>query len=221
MLRERPVKDQGNNSSNESSDVFDSDHNGRCASTYVFLLPLCSVLLGRGARLKATCGRERVSIGCSMHTHILIPTDGSALSLAAVEYGVALAKSVGAKVTVLTVSAPFHIFAVEPVMVADTSEQHAKQVAALAKRYLDAAQEIALAAGVSCETVHVEHDHPYLAIIETAEKKSCDLIIMASHGRHGISAFVLGSETNKVLTHSSIPVLVVRPPRQPLVFVAS
>jgi len=156
-----------------------------------------------------------------MHSHILIPTDGSALSLAAVEYGIALAKSVGAKVTVLTVSTPFHTFAVEPVMVTDTPEQYAKQVGALAKKHLDAAREVALAAGVSCETAHVEHDQPYLAIIDIAAKKSCDLIVMASHGRHGISAIVLGSETNKVLTHSSIPVLVVRPPSQPLVFVPS
>jgi len=156
-----------------------------------------------------------------MYTHILIPTDGSALSLAAVEYGIALAKSVGAKVTVLTVSTPFHTFAVEPVMVTDTPEQYARQVAVLAKKYLDAAQEVALAAGVNCETEHVEHDHPYLAIIDAAAKKSCDLIVMASHGRRGISAIVLGSETNKVLTHSSIPVLVVRPPSQPLVFVPS
>jgi len=156
-----------------------------------------------------------------MHKHILIPTDGSALSLAAVEYGIALAKSVGAKVTVLTVSTPFHTFAVEPVMVTATPEQYAKQVAAVTKKYLDSAREVALAAGVSCKTVHVEHDHPYLAIIETAAKESCDLIVMASHGRRGISAIALGSETNKVLTHSGIPVLVVRPPSRSLLDVAS
>ena len=74
--------------------------------------------------------------------------------------------------------------------------------------------EAALAAGVSCETMHVEHDQPYLAIIEMAARKSCDLIVMASHGRRGISAVVLGSETVKVLTHSTIPVLVVRAPHQ-------
>jgi nucleotide-binding universal stress UspA family protein len=156
-----------------------------------------------------------------MHRHILIPTDGSALSLAAVEYGIALAKSIGAKVTVLTVSAPFHTFAVEPVTVTDTPEQYAKQVAALATKHLEAANEIASAAGVNCETVQVEHDHPYLAIIDMAAKKSCDLIVMASHGRRGISAVVLGSETAKVLTHSSIPVLVVRPPSQPYFSVGS
>ena len=156
-----------------------------------------------------------------MHRHILIPTDGSALSQAAVEYGSALAKSVGAKVTLLTVSAPFHVVAVEPRMVTDTAEQYAKQVAAQANKYLDAAKEVALAAGVSCETVCVEHDHPYLAIIETAAMKSCDLIVMASHGRRGISAVVLGSETSKVLTHSSTPVLVVRPRSRPFISIES
>jgi nucleotide-binding universal stress UspA family protein len=69
--------------------------------------------------------------------------------------------------------------------------------------------------------VYVELDQPYQAIIDTAAKKSCDLIVMASHGRHGIAAIVLGSETNKVLTHSSIPVLVVRPPSRPLFSVES
>ncbi len=156
-----------------------------------------------------------------MHRHILIPTDGSALSQAAVEYGTALAKSVGAKVTVLTVSTPFHTFAVDPVMVTDTREQYAKQVAAYAKQYLDAAREVASAAGVSCDTVHVEHDQTYLAIIETAAKRSCDLIVMASHGRRGISAVLLGSETSKVLTHSGIPVLIVRPPSRPFLSVES
>jgi len=66
------------------------------------------------------------------------------------------------------------------------------------------------AAGVACETVQVEHEHPYRAIIDTAASKGCDLIVMASHGRHGISAIVLGSETVKVLTHCKTPVLVHR-----------
>jgi nucleotide-binding universal stress UspA family protein len=66
------------------------------------------------------------------------------------------------------------------------------------------------AAGVECETIQVEHEHPYQAIIDTADSKGCDLIVMASHGRRGISAIVLGSETVKVLTHCKIPVLVYR-----------
>jgi len=74
-------------------------------------------------------------------------------------------------------------------------------------------EEAAKAAGVTCEAVHVENEHPYKAIIDIANAKSCDLIVMASHGRRGISAVVLGSETVKVLTHSTIPVLVYRAAR--------
>jgi len=155
-----------------------------------------------------------------MHRHILIPTDGSELSQKAIDYGMALAKSVNAKVTVMTVSTPFHALVVEPGMITDTPEQYGKRMAALAAKYLNVAKEAALAAGVSCDTMHVEHDQPYLAIIDTAARKSCDLIVMASHGRRGISAIVLGSEAVKVLTHSTIPVLVFRAPHPPF-FIAS
>ena len=78
------------------------------------------------------------------------------------------------------------------------------------RRSLAVAAEAAAAAGVPCETVYLTHDRPWEAIIETAEQRGCDLIVMASHGRAGVSAVVLGSETNKVLTHSKIPVLVCR-----------
>jgi nucleotide-binding universal stress UspA family protein len=123
--------------------------------------------------------------------------------------------ALNAKVTVMTVSMPFYTLAVEPGMITDTPEQYGKRMATLAAKYLNVAKEAALAAGVSCDTLHVEHDHPYLAIIETASQKLCDLIVMASHGRRGISAIVLGSETVKVLTHSTIPVLVFRAPHPP------
>jgi nucleotide-binding universal stress UspA family protein len=147
-----------------------------------------------------------------MHRHILIPTDGSELSRDAIDYGVALAKSVNANVTVLTVSAPFHTFGVE--MISDTPELYKKRIATLAEQYLKVAVEAADAAGVSCKTIHIEHNQPYLAIIDTAAQELCDLIVMASHGRRGISAILLGSETIKVLTHSIIPVLVVRAPHR-------
>ena len=151
-----------------------------------------------------------------MHRHILIPTDGSALSQSAIEYGVALAKSVNAKVTILTVSALFQTLALESGMVTETPEEYREHMARLAAEYLNVAKETALAAGVICETMHVEHDQPYLAIIETAEQRFCDLIVMASHGRRGFSAVVLGSETLKVLTHSTVPVLVIRAPHKGL-----
>lgn len=153
-----------------------------------------------------------------MYKHILIPTDGSELSRKAIDYGMALAKSVNAKVTVMTVSLPFYVFAIEPGMVTDTPEQYQKRMAAAATKYFNIAMESAAAAGVTCDTLHVEHDQPYMAIIKTAAEKSCDLIVMASHGRRGISAIVLGSEAVKVLTHSTVPVLVFRAPHPPFIF---
>jgi nucleotide-binding universal stress UspA family protein len=145
-----------------------------------------------------------------MYKHILIPTDGSELSKKAVDQGTRLAKALNAKVTAITVSAPFHIFAVEPGMLTDTPDQYKKRIAALTTKYLKAATDAAAAAGVPCDVVEVEHEHPYQAIIDTARKRGCDAIVMASHGRRGVAAVVLGSETVKVLTHSNVPVVVVR-----------
>ena len=143
-----------------------------------------------------------------MYKHILIPTDGSELSQKAVDQGIGLAKALNGKVTAVTVSEPFHIFAVDASMVSDTPDEYKKRTAALASKYLQAAKDAATAAGVPCDVVHVEHEHPYEAIIDTARKKGCDAIVMASHGRRGVSAIVLGSET--VQSHSSTPVVVVR-----------
>jgi nucleotide-binding universal stress UspA family protein len=137
-----------------------------------------------------------------MYKHILLPTDGSELSKKAVKHGVALAKALKAKITAVTVSPPFRPFASESIVVEDTSE--------LAAQYLAAVRKAAAAAGVVCDVMSIEADQPYQAIIAAAKKKRCDLIVMASHGRRGISAIVLGSETVKVLTHSTIPVLVCR-----------
>jgi nucleotide-binding universal stress UspA family protein len=148
-----------------------------------------------------------------MHTRILIPTDGSDLSDEAIQYGTALAKAANAKVTGITVLRPFHVFTAEPEMLEETAESYRKRMTTVAAQRLAKLEQAAEAAGVSCELVHVEHEHPYKAIIDTANAKACDLIVMASHGRRGISALVLGSETVKVLTHSTIPVLVYRRPR--------
>lgn len=145
-----------------------------------------------------------------MYANILIATDGSELAGKAVQDGIALAKRIGAKATVLTVSPPFHIFTTDTQMIEDTPAQYKVRMQKHTEIILAAAARAAHAAGVACETVHVEHEHPYRAIIDTAESKGCDLIVMASHGRHGISAIILGSETVKVLTHSKIPVLVHR-----------
>ena len=145
-----------------------------------------------------------------MYKHLLIPTEGSDLADKAVQHGIDLAKETGAKVTVLTVSPPFHIIAVEPAMLEDTPESYEKRMKEHAAKLLGAVASRAKAAGVACETAHVSAEHPYRSIIDTALAKGCDLIVMASHGRRGVSAVVLGSETVKVLTHSKIPVLVYR-----------
>jgi nucleotide-binding universal stress UspA family protein len=145
-----------------------------------------------------------------MYKHILVPTDGSALSARATEQAISLAKSLGAKVTGMTVSVPFHTFALDPWMVSDTAEQYKQDCEDRAAKFLGAITVAAQAAGVQCEVAHVTADHPYEGIINTATTKGCDLIFMASHGRKGVSALVLGSETHKVLTHSKIPALVCR-----------
>jgi nucleotide-binding universal stress UspA family protein len=146
-----------------------------------------------------------------MYQHILIATDGSALAEKAISHGLSLAKSVGAKVTALIVEAPFNVYDVPESRIRQISEafaQHSEQARQHAAEVLNRVAEAAKAALVPCETVQIEHDHPYQAIIATAKDKGCDLIVMASHGRSGISAILLGSVTNKVLTHTSIPVLV-------------
>jgi nucleotide-binding universal stress UspA family protein len=146
-----------------------------------------------------------------MYRHILVSTDGSELAHRAVTHALALAKSVGAKVTAMTVEAPFNVHHVPTSKDYEMSAafvQHAEQAKAHAGKILSRVADAARSAGVSCEVVQIEQDHPYKGIIETAKQKGCDLIVMASHGRSGIAALVLGSVTNKVLTHTDIPVLV-------------
>ena len=145
-----------------------------------------------------------------MYGNILIPTDGSDLATTAVKHGVKFAKEIGAKVTGVTVTEPFHLLSVKPTQLEYTPVEHKKHWKVHAEKILSAVSAAAASAGVSCETLHVEHEHPYQAIIDTAASKGCDLILMASHGRRGVAAVVLGSETVKVLTHSKIPVLVYR-----------
>jgi len=145
-----------------------------------------------------------------MYTNILIPTDGSELAGKAVRHGIALAQRIGAKVTALTVSPPFHTFTTYTLMIEDTPAQYKARMQQHAEKTLGVVADAARAAEIACEIVHVEHEHPYQAIIDAAETKGCDLIVMASRGRRGMSAVVLGSETVKVLTHCKIPVLVHR-----------
>ncbi len=145
-----------------------------------------------------------------MFTHVLLPTDGSHLSRAAIEKGVQLAKALKARVTGVTVvpREPYSLYQTDITLQVkeETARLHRKEAA----RRLEALQKAAAQAGVPCETVCESSDHPYEAIIAAAATHGCDLIVMASHGRRGVAGILLGSETQKVLTHSKIPVLVFR-----------
>ena len=145
-----------------------------------------------------------------MFKHILIPTDGSDLSRKAILYGVQLAKESGAKVTGLTVTEPYQPAGMDTVFIPMDEGDYEEQSRVLSEKAVEQVKIAAQAAGVPCETTREIHDQPYRAIIDAAHALGCDLIVMASHGRRGISALLLGSETVKVLTHSTIPVLVYR-----------
>lgn len=145
-----------------------------------------------------------------MFKHILIPTDGSELSKMAVRQGIQFAKEINAKVTGLAVTVPYHYFAVDAIQLMDTPEQYAIDVKVMADKNLSFIKEEASKAGVSCELVQRSNEHPYEEIVKTAQDCMCDVIFQASHGRRGMSGLLLGSETQKVLTHSKIPVLVYR-----------
>jgi nucleotide-binding universal stress UspA family protein len=165
---------------------------------------------------KAYTKRKCLIKGYAMYRHILVPTDGSELSSRAIEYAAALAKAVGAKLTILTVTTPYFGFVVESELAMAKIKDYHKDTEKAAMQYLDVAKDIAATAQVPYEVMHVERTQPYQAIIDAAKDRDCDLIVMASHGRRGMAAIVLGSETVKVLTHSTIPVLVVRPKIDPL-----
>lgn len=145
-----------------------------------------------------------------MFKHILIPTDGTELSNKAVTNGVQFAKEINARITGLTVTPPFHYFGLDATQISATVNEYEDHAAAQAQRALTSLQEAAKAVGVQCQTLHCSSEHPYEEIVKTAEKQGCDVIFQASHGRRGIKALLLGSETHKVLTHSKIPVMVFR-----------
>ena len=146
------------------------------------------------------------------YQHILLPTDGSPLSERAVRAGIDLAKAVGARITGLYVApAPTPVVFEGLMPVAwMTAEEHAQAIERAAGRYLGVIEKAAQAAGVACEVLSVAGEYPAEAIVDTAAKRHCDLIFMASHGRKGVTALLLGSETAKVLTHARTPVLVHR-----------
>jgi nucleotide-binding universal stress UspA family protein len=145
-----------------------------------------------------------------MYKKLLIPTDGSELAGKAVGYGVALAGAIGASVVILTVTPPYRLVTLETAALEDGPAEYVARMSAEATQILSAAADSARSAGVPCSIMQIEHDRPYQAIIDGAETTGADLIVMASHGRQGVSALLLGSETVKVLTHCKTPVLVHR-----------
>lgn len=145
-----------------------------------------------------------------MYGRILIATDGSELSNKAVDQGLALAKAVGAKVTILRVTSQPAPMVYEGIVVALPVEEIADEIAKNVEKYFVTLRAKASNIGVDAETIQIENDFPWQVIIDTARDKGAALIVMASHGRRGLSAVLLGSETQKVLTHSTIPVLVCR-----------
>jgi nucleotide-binding universal stress UspA family protein len=148
-----------------------------------------------------------------MYKRILLPVDGSKLSLKAVDECLAFAKSVGAKVTILNVVPHFSVHVTvgfSSDVVKDLEKTREAEYRKAGERLIAELKAQAKAAGVDCEGLVVVGDSPYEAIIASAEKRGCDLIMMASHGRRGLDAVLIGSETVKVLTHTRIPVLVVR-----------
>ena len=149
-----------------------------------------------------------------MYKHILVPTDGSALSDKAVEAAIKLAKLAGARITAFHAVEPYPLqsaYAAEASGVAELQpEIFTERSEEYAKRVLDAVASAAAAANVQCDTEYATSRSASQAIVNKAATEGCDLIVMASHGRRGLEGFLLGSETQKVLTHTSIPVLVYR-----------
>ena len=145
-----------------------------------------------------------------MFTHLLLPTDGSPFSQAAILKGLRFAKECNAKVTGVSVTPQFHVFTLNTAMLEDTNQQFIAESRAQAEIHLSMLRKAAAEERVPCDTLVEVSDHPYEAIIRSAEQNGCDLIVMASHGRRGVQGVLLGSETQKVLTHTRIPVLVYR-----------
>ena len=145
-----------------------------------------------------------------MFKHIMIATDGSDLADKGLAQGLSLAKLLGSQVTVVTVTEPWAIQVTGEAAIAFPFEEYERAVAATAAETLSKASNAASKAGVSCTTVYIKERHPADGILEAAKARSCDLIVMASHGRRGLSRLLLGSQAQNVVTRSTIPVLICR-----------
>lgn len=145
-----------------------------------------------------------------MFKRILLPIDGSELSLRAADTGIALAKSVGASVMVLHVLEPLPSVAYFTEKLMASKEAYTNEAMRRAEDFLGEVRKRAAAAGVPCETA-IEYDHrPYTAIVGAATTQGCDLIVLGSHGRSGLDRLLLGSETYKTLLSANVPVMVCR-----------
>lgn len=146
-----------------------------------------------------------------MFKHILVPTDGSELAKTALHKAIQFAKTIGAEVTQVIVDEPFQILGGDdPLVYLHTQEQYLEATRKRAEAVLKSGEEHAQSEGVKISSLHIYNPVIYQGIAETAKKNGCDLIFMASHGRRGIAALVLGSTTYKVLAHTTLPVMVWR-----------
>ena len=147
-----------------------------------------------------------------MFKNILVPTDGSPLSRKAIKGAVQLAKEQNARITGLYVAPPYNprVSDDSAVLKVISPQEYGTRVKAIARKHLQPIERAASAAGVACDTLHAFNDYPYEEILRTAQRRKCDLIYMASHGRRGIARLLLGSETSKVLAYSKLPVMVCR-----------
>ena len=144
-----------------------------------------------------------------MFKHILVPTDGSDITAKAVQIAIELAKLGAASLSTICIKEPFPYSAISEMQPVPPQEFYDAQERIAADR-IQAVLDAASAAGVPCKGATIEALHPWEAIVDHAKAEACDLVVMASHGRRGVSALLLGSETQKVLTHCSLPVLVVK-----------
>lgn len=144
-----------------------------------------------------------------MYSHILISTDGSELAQRGVDHGLSLAKSLGSKVTTVTITEPFPIAAKGSGKWAPHIKTYNADQAESAERILSVIKTSARKMGLEVNTAHISNNYPAAAIIDTAQNLGCNLIVMASHGRRGIKKFLLGSQTSEVLVTATVPVLVV------------
>jgi nucleotide-binding universal stress UspA family protein len=143
-----------------------------------------------------------------MYKHLLIATDGSPLADKAVEQGVALAKALSARTTVVTATEPWTAVVSGEMAISFPVDEYDKSMAAHAAGVLARAEAVARRADVACKIIHVKDRFAAEAIVDAAKAHGCDLIVVASHGRRGLTRLLLGSQTNKVLVQSTIPILV-------------